>query len=73
MQDSATPDLLLHEEVLLLALNDEKGTAEGSYLHALGAAILAELMLGEHITLEGKQNLVTCGKRKRIDNPILRE
>ena len=39
--------LLLHEEVLLLALRDEKGTiASGTmYQYALGGAILAELLL----------------------------
>ncbi len=73
MQDFATPDLYLHEEVLLLALNDDRGTVGGMYHLAVGGAILAELMMGEHIYVEGKNNLVTCNHRKRISDPILRE
>ncbi len=49
-----SPDnLLLHQEVLLLALNDEKGTpAFGvSYGFAMAGAILAELFLNERIRL----------------------
>lgn len=46
--------LHLYEEVLLLALKDEKGTIAGgsAYRIALGAAILAELMLSGRIAIE---------------------
>ena len=46
--------LLLHEEVVLLALRDAEGTvAAGSmYEYAIGGAILAELLLGGCIVVE---------------------
>ena len=44
-------ELFLHEEILLLALRDEKGTpASGTeYSYGIGGAILAELLLDERI------------------------
>ncbi len=54
--------LFLYEEVMLLALRDEEGTiASGTmYQYAIGAAILAELLLNQSIALEetGKKKLV---------------
>jgi hypothetical protein len=46
--------LFLHEEVMLLALRDEKGTiASGTmYQYAIGAAILAELLLNKRVSVE---------------------
>ena len=46
--------LFLHEEILLLALRDEKGTiAPGTmYQFAVGGAILAELLLRGRVTVE---------------------
>ena len=45
--------LYLHEEILLLALKDEKGTfVAASYEMALGGAILAELLLQKRIGIE---------------------
>ncbi|MCP4255976.1 MAG: GPP34 family phosphoprotein [Planctomycetes bacterium] len=46
--------LFLHEEVMLLALRDEEGTiASGTmYQYAIGAAILAELLLKKRISLD---------------------
>jgi len=46
--------LFLHEEIMLLALKDEEGTvASGTYYsHALGGAVLAELLLHQRITVE---------------------
>ena len=72
MPDPTAPELYLHEEALLLALNDSRGTAQGTYLPALAGAILTELLLGEHVSLEGKTHLVTRGKRKRLADPVLR-
>ena len=48
-----TKSLFLHEEVMLLALAEEKGTviAEDSYRFALGGAILAELLLEKRIAV----------------------
>ncbi len=55
-------ELGLHEEILLLALQDRKGTVEskaGMYTYALGGALLAELTLGKHVTIgEDKKQFV---------------
>ncbi len=62
--------LFLHEEILLLALRDEEGTIAGGqmYEYAIGAAVLSELLLSKHITVD-KSN-----KKKHIkienDTPI---
>jgi hypothetical protein len=59
-----TPEsLLLHEEILLLALRDKEGTfASGSHhRHALGGAILAELLLAQRI----RQN--PADRKKRVE------
>jgi Golgi phosphoprotein 3 len=45
----------LHEEILLLALRDEKGTFDwraGNYSYAMAGGILAELLLAGRITVE---------------------
>lgn len=56
--------LTLYEEVLLLALSDDKGTiVTGSmYPYALGGALLAELLLQNRIVVNqsGKKMLVHC-------------
>ena len=59
---SSRTDLHLHEQLLLLALRDDRGTPESgsSFQHyALGGAILAELALGGRIHIEeGRKALV---------------
>jgi hypothetical protein len=46
-------DLHLHEQLLLLALHDEKGTMQGAnFEFGAGAAVLAELLLAGHLALE---------------------
>ena len=52
-----TESLFLHEEVMLLALGEEKGTviAEESYRFALGGAVLAELLLEKRIAVAEKK------------------
>jgi hypothetical protein len=67
--------LYLHEEILLLALRDQEGTvAQGNYPYALGGAILAELLLGEHIRVEdSKKKLVDRVGSSRIGEPLLDE
>jgi hypothetical protein len=49
-----SPGLPLHEEVLLLALGDEKGTVERGTMirYAIGGAVLAELLLQGRIGVE---------------------
>lgn len=81
-----TPELRLHEEVLLLALRDEKGTPHSSqYGFALGGALLAELLLEERLELVEKPRkkplkrgkkpdyLVAAADPKAIADPILDE
>jgi Golgi phosphoprotein 3 len=49
--------LFLHEEIMLLALRDREGTvASGThYQHAIGGAILAELLLQGRISVEQRK------------------
>ena len=46
--------LFLHQEILLLALRDERGTIESGtmYQYAVGGAILSELLLANRIAVE---------------------
>jgi hypothetical protein len=80
------PELWLHEEVLLLALKDEKGTPHSSmYTIAMGGAILAELLLDERFVLEEKPRkkplkpgkkpsyLVAIDNPKQLADPVLDE
>ncbi|MEM6456259.1 MAG: GPP34 family phosphoprotein [Acidobacteriota bacterium] len=50
-----TPELTLPESLLLLALHDQKGTVSiGGYAHiGLGGGLLAELLLGGWVAIEG--------------------
>lgn len=44
--------LLLHEEIVLLALNDDKGTfSSGMFIYALAGAMVSELLLQEKIAM----------------------
>jgi hypothetical protein len=66
--------LYLHEEIMLLALRDEKGTVEfGSmYAYALGGAILAELLLAGRISVEeSKRKLVNLVNEDPIGEPVV--
>lgn len=69
--------LYLHEQLMLLALRDKRGTiaADGNILlHMLGAALLAELLLQKRISLEpGKRKLVNLDNPRRIGEPLLDE
>jgi len=71
------PALYLHEELLLLALRDRKGTVEsraGMYQYALGGAVLSELLLADCIRIdEGKKPMVELVERRGMDDPILAE
>jgi hypothetical protein len=70
-------DLFLHEEIMLLALRDEKGTiASGTtYNYGLGGAILAELLLGERIRVvtPKKTPLVEPVGFDRFGDPVIDE
>ena len=80
------PELWLQEEVLLLALKDEKGTPHSSmYSTAMGGAMLAELLLNERLVLEEKPRkkplkpgkkpayLVAVDNPKQLADPVLDE
>ena len=68
--------LLLHEEVLLLALKDEAGTVafESMHEYAMAGAMLAELLLRHRIRLGGRKGkiveLVNCGS---LGDPVIDE
>jgi len=67
--------LFLHEEILLLALRDEEGTiASGTmYQYAIGAALLAELLLSNRIEVEqsGKRKLVNLISSSPLGEPLI--
>lgn len=69
--------LFLHEEIMLLALRDHKGTiAPGTmYQYALGGAILAELLLTERIAVEEtkRKKLVDLVDPTPLGDPLLDE
>ena len=51
-------DLLLHEEILLLALHDDKGliSNSGFFTSAMGGAILSELVLRKAVSIRKDKN-----------------
>jgi Golgi phosphoprotein 3 len=80
------PELWLQEEVLLLALKDDKGSPHSSmYSIAMGGAMLAELLLSERLVLEEKPRkkplkpgkkpayLVAVDSPKQLADPVLDE
>ena len=72
-----TGSLHLHEEVLLLALRNDKGTVAGGvmYQQAVGGAILAELILEGRLrtSTEGRSTDVTVENNKSLGDPIVDE
>jgi len=67
-------DLHLFEEVILLALKDDKGTFYAkSYLPAVAGAMIAELLLTGRIEVEGKRKLVNLVDAKPSGDPLLDE
>lgn len=71
------PNLFLHEEILLLALRDDKGTIDAGsvYSYAVGGALLAELLVRRRVELVGaeKKRLVQLVDPKPIGNDLLDE
>jgi hypothetical protein len=69
--------LRLHEQLMLIALKDEKGTVEskaGMVHLALGGAILSELVLAGCVEVDsGKKPLVTLLRVKDQRDPVLNE
>jgi hypothetical protein len=68
-------NLHLHEEILLLALNDEKGSFHWkTYLPALGGAVAAELLTRRRIEVEEtKKKLVNLLDDHPFGEPVLDE
>jgi golgi phosphoprotein 3 len=71
-------NLFLHEEVLLLALNDDKGTTDfgSSFTYAMGGGVLAELFLKDRLACEGDgkgSGLVEVKDPTPVGDPILDE
>ena len=59
--------LYLHEEILLLALRDKKGTVEfgSNYVYAMCGGLLGELLLNGRITVQNaKKKLVDLASKK---------
>lgn len=67
----------LHEQVILLALRDEKGTVEsgaGGYGLALGGAILAELLIAGRVEVtKERKGRVALISREKLHDPVLDE
>jgi Golgi phosphoprotein 3 len=72
-----TGSLHLHEEVLLLALRNDKGTVAGGvmYQQAVGGAILAELILEGRVrtSTEGRSTYAMVENNKSLGDPIVDE
>jgi len=70
-------ELFLHEEIMLLALRDEKGTVTSgtNYTYGMGGAILAELLLGERLRLftPKKKPLAEAVGSGRFGDPVIDE
>ena len=69
--------IYLHEEVLLLALRNKDGTIEWGtmYQHAIGGAVLAELLLNNRIEVGGsdKRKLINLVSAEPLGAPLLDE
>ena len=72
-------DLLLYEELMLLALRDEKGTLEADdtvFNYTVGAALIAELLLSGHVTIDPvkkKKKIIELRSPTRTGDPLLDE
>ena len=69
-------DLTLYEEILLLALDDKKGTTDlgGMYTRAMGGAVLAELVMRQAIAVgDDKQKKVNLVSGQPLGDSILDE
>ena len=74
---SAKHKLRLYDEIMLLALRDEKGTIETGawYQQAVGGAVLAELVMEERLKIahDGKKSLVKVRSRHDVGDELLDE
>ncbi len=68
--------LFLHEEVMLLALHDDKGTiSSDNYPYAIGGAVLADLLLAGRLRVddERKKKFIGLQAAKPLGDPIVDE
>jgi len=68
--------LFLYEEIMLLALKDKEGTIASNTMYqiAIGAAILSDLLLSNHISIEdSKKKAVSVVSNKQYEDPIINE
>ena len=66
--------LSLPEEIMLLALQDEKGTTgmESMYPYAIGGAVLAELLMSQRLRLDSsKKKTALIASAKPLGDPLL--
>jgi len=69
-----TFQLILAEEILLLALRDEDGKLEASWIgQTLAGAVLAELALDGHININAHDDQLVSIAKGRPHNPLLRD
>jgi len=70
-------DLFLHEQIMLLVLRDEEGTVEfgAEYRHALGGAILAELLLMQRLAAdeEGRKSIARVLSEEPTGDDVMDE
>lgn len=70
-------DVFLHEELMLLALRDHEGTVEAGtmYTYGLGGAILAELILGGRLVVDGsgKRPIAKLASTEPFGEPLIDE
>ncbi len=74
---STVEDLSLPEQIVLLALRDDKGTPAfraSMHRYAIGGAILAELALGGHVRIDAEnRNRVEPVASATLPDPVLEE
>ncbi len=72
-----SPQLLLHEELMLLALKDREGTlaVDTTVPYAIGGAVLAELLVSERIDVErrGRKTLVEVRDTTPLHDEVIDE
>lgn len=74
-----TTNLLLYEELMLLALRDEKGTLEAddtAFIYTVAAALISELLLSKHFTIDHvtkKKKIINVRRSTRTGDPLLDE
>jgi len=70
-----TKPLFLYEEIMLLALDNEKGTVATSYLeYAVAGAVLAELLLDSRIAVDDtRKRLVDLHYTRQTGDPVIDE